>query len=64
VPAESAQHVADVMVAGGIRGILNFAPAPLSVPPHVNVAAVDLSIQLENLAYNVQKNQDGVSWAG
>jgi redox-sensing transcriptional repressor len=64
VPAEAAQHVADLMVAGGIRGILNFAPAPLSVPSHVNVAAVDLSIQLENLAYKVQRTQDGVSFAG
>ncbi len=62
VPAESAQRVVDQMIVGGIRGILNFAPAPLTVPPHVNVVAVDLSIQLENLAYKVQKTQDGVSW--
>ena len=64
VPAESAQRVADQMVACGIRGILNFAPVPLIVPPHVNVVAVDLSVQLENLAYKVQKTQGGVSYAG
>lgn len=63
VPAESAQRVADQMVACGILGILNFAPVPLVVPEHVNVVAVDLSIQLENLAYKVQKTQDGVSRA-
>ena len=63
VPAEAAQRVADQMVASGIRGILNFAPIPLTVPPHVNVVAVDLSVQLENLAYKVQKTQDGVSLA-
>lgn len=64
VPAEGAQRVADQLVASGIRGILNFAPVPLSVPPTVNVAAVDLSVQLENLAYKVQKTQEGVSCAG
>jgi redox-sensing transcriptional repressor len=61
VPAEAAQRVADLLVASGIRGILNFAPIPIVVPPHVNLVAVDLSIQLENLAYKVQKTQDEVS---
>ena len=32
VPADAAQRVADQMVASGIRGILNFAPIPLSRP--------------------------------
>jgi redox-sensing transcriptional repressor len=64
VPAEVAQRVADLLVAGGIRGILNFAPVPLVVPPSVNLVAVDLSIQLENLAYKVQKTQGEVSCAG
>ncbi len=64
VPAEVAQRVADLLVAGGIHGILNFAPAMLSVPPGVSVVAVDLSIQLENLAYKVQKTQNEVSCAG
>jgi redox-sensing transcriptional repressor len=66
VPAEAAQRVADLLVASGVRGILNFAPVPLVVPPHVNLVAVDLSIQLENLAYKVQKTQGEVptSWAG
>lgn len=64
VPADAAQRVAEQMVASGIRGILNFAPIPLSLPPHVNVVAVDLSIQLENLAYKTQKSQDDVPCAG
>jgi redox-sensing transcriptional repressor len=64
VPADAAQRVADLLVACGIRGILNFAPVPLSVPPHVNLVAVDLSIQLENLAYKVQRTDGEVSWAG
>ena len=54
VPADAAQRVADLLVASGIMGILNFAPVPLNVPPTVNVVAVDLSVQLEHLAYKVQ----------
>jgi redox-sensing transcriptional repressor len=54
VPADAAQRVADLMVTSGILGILNFAPVPLNVPPTVNVVGVDLSVQLEHLAYKVQ----------
>jgi redox-sensing transcriptional repressor len=65
VPAEAAQRVADQLVASGILGILNFAPVPLVVPRSVNVMAVDLSVQLEHLAYNVQNRTDGgISFAG
>jgi redox-sensing transcriptional repressor len=64
VPADAAQRVAEQMVGSGISGILNFAPVPLLLPPTVNVVAVDLSVQLENLAYKVQKTQEGVSCAG
>jgi redox-sensing transcriptional repressor len=64
VPADAAQRVADQMIASGITGILNFAPVPLTVPPHVNVVAVDLSVQLEHLAYKAQKAQDGLRAPG
>ncbi len=64
VPAEAAQHVADRLVACGVRGLLNFAPTPLNVPEDVSVVAVDLSIQLEHLAYRVQNLEGGVSHAG
>src|SRR5262249_34826006 len=33
VPAEAAQPVADLLVAAGVRGTLNFAPAGLRRPP-------------------------------
>jgi redox-sensing transcriptional repressor len=64
VPAESAQRVADQIVACGIHGILNFAPVPIAVPPTVSVMAVDLSVQLELLAYKVQNQTGGISYAG
>jgi redox-sensing transcriptional repressor len=53
VPAEAAQKVADALVAAGIRGILNFAPTVLRVPPGVSLVAVDLAVQLEQLAFLV-----------
>jgi redox-sensing transcriptional repressor len=37
VPAVHAQSIADLMVAGGIRGIWNFANVSLKVPDHVVV---------------------------
>src|SRR5207302_7058222 len=64
VPAEAAQRVTDQMVASGILGILNFAPVPLTVPPTVSVVAVDLSVQLEHLAYKIQNARGGICFAG
>jgi redox-sensing transcriptional repressor len=54
-PAAAAQEVADRMVAAGIRSILNFAPAVISVPKDVSVRKVDLSIELQILAYYEQR---------
>ncbi|HQR28462.1 MAG TPA: redox-sensing transcriptional repressor Rex [Nocardioides sp.] len=54
-PAAAAQEVADRMVAAGIGSILNFAPTVLSVPPGVDVRKVDLSIELQILAYHEQR---------
>jgi redox-sensing transcriptional repressor len=53
VPADAAQEVVDQLVAAGIRGILNFAPVSVNVPPHVALNAVDLSVQLEQLSFQV-----------
>ena len=50
-----------LLVASGIRGILNSPRCRSSFPPHVNLVPVDLSVQLENLAYKVQKTQGEVS---
>jgi redox-sensing transcriptional repressor len=57
VPAEAAQTVADALVAAGIRGILNFAPMILRLPPGVSLVAVDLAVQLEQLAFLVHLGQ-------
>jgi redox-sensing transcriptional repressor len=54
VPSESAQAVADELVAAGVRGVLNFAPVVLRLPPNVSLVSVDLTVQLEQLAFLVQ----------
>ena len=42
VPQEFAQHVADLMIRGGVRGIWNFAPIRLSVPEGILVQNEDI----------------------
>ncbi len=51
VPADSAQEVADKMVTGGIKAILNFAPVHIVLPPEIKIHNVDLSIEFEGLTY-------------
>jgi redox-sensing transcriptional repressor len=53
VPAEQAQGVAERLVAAGVEGIVNVAPVTLSLPPHVQIVAVDLAIELEQLSFAV-----------
>ncbi|WP_049872176.1 redox-sensing transcriptional repressor Rex [Catenulispora acidiphila] len=54
-PAPAAQPVADRLVAAGITSILNFAPVVLNVPEGVDVRKVDLSIELQILAFHEQR---------
>lgn len=51
VPARAAQSVADALVGGGVKSLLNFAPARVSVPEQVAVRQVDLSTELQILSY-------------
>ena len=52
VPAAAAQGVADMLVAAGVEGILNFSPVTLD-DKKVGVVAVDLAIELEQLTFAV-----------
>ena len=54
-PAGSAQAVCDRFVSAGVTSILNFAPLVLSVPEGVDVRKVDLSIELQILAFHAQR---------
>lgn len=55
VPAPCAQEVCDRMVAAGIRGILNFAPAHLRAPANVVVRHEDFAVSMALLAVSVEK---------
>jgi redox-sensing transcriptional repressor len=50
VPTASAQTTAEKLAAAGIRGILNFAPAALKLPPEVAVRNVYVADELRALA--------------
>jgi redox-sensing transcriptional repressor len=54
-PVEVAQEVCDRLIAAGVRSILNFAPCVLSVPDDVMVRKVDLSTELQILAFHEQR---------
>src|SRR5215475_11651857 len=54
-PAGAAQGVCDRLVAAGVTSILNFAPVVLTVPVGVDVRKVDLSIELQILAFHAQR---------
>lgn len=50
-PADAAQDVANTLVSADIRSILNFAPCPIHVPPHVHLEYNDISMTLEKVAF-------------
>jgi redox-sensing transcriptional repressor len=56
VPASAAQEVAEQAVRAGIRGILNFAPIRLKVPPEVSVEDVSLVMELEALSFAITQH--------
>lgn len=58
VPASAAQSTAELLVEGGVEAILNFAPAKLRVDPKVYVQNIDLSIELQSLAYYTSASED------
>jgi redox-sensing transcriptional repressor len=58
-PADAAQSVANLMVAGGILAIWNFAPAHIQVPERVILQNEDLYHSLASLSYKLE-NRLGV----
>ncbi|MDQ1689465.1 MAG: redox-sensing transcriptional repressor [Frankiaceae bacterium] len=60
-PAAAAQSVCDRLVAAGVTSVLNFAPCVLAVPPQVGVRKVDLSIELQILAFHEQRRNVAVA---
>ena len=60
VPAQEAQLVAEQLAVAGVEAILNFSPVKLKVPG-VYVQDVDLTIELQSLAYYTNGAEAAVS---
>jgi len=59
VPAPSAQHVVNLVVASGIKALLNFSPGTLQVPDDVKLKSVDLTVSLESLSFFLAQEEPG-----
>lgn len=59
VPASAAQEVLDRAVDVGVRGILNFAPTQLRVPPGVSLQDVNMVMELEALSFALTHDGEG-----
>lgn len=51
VPREAAQETVDTLAASGVRAILNFAPVRVETPEGIVVKSVDLTSEIQSLAY-------------
>lgn len=58
VPAEEAPEIAEILVLAGVKGILNFTPKPLNVPPYVYLEEYDMITSLEKVAFFAKKNDE------
>jgi redox-sensing transcriptional repressor len=51
VPGSVAQEVADCLIEGGVKAILNYAPINISVPQDVRLQYIDPVIHLQRMTY-------------
>ena len=58
MPELEAQYVADELIAAGVRGLWNFAPTKLAVPPEISLVNEDLSIGLSALSFYLVQNSE------
>jgi redox-sensing transcriptional repressor len=60
VPAAGAQAAVNMVVAAGVKAILNFSPGAFTVPRGVKLKNMDLTVSLEGLSFFlVQGETDG-----
>jgi len=64
VPPDAANQVAEQLVLGGIKGILNFTSVPLNVGPEVYLEEYDMITSVEKVAYFVKKQNKILSGKG
>jgi redox-sensing transcriptional repressor len=57
VPAEFAQSVIDILVAGGVCSILNYAPIAPRVPLGVHIRHIDPVLALQSMTYYLKARE-------
>lgn len=57
VPAAAAQEAADILARAGAKGVVNFAPVQLKLPPGVFLEQLDITLSIEKVAYFARKSQ-------
>lgn len=57
VPEIYAQEVADALVSANVRGIWNFAPTKIVVPPEISLVNEDLSVGLSILSFHMRQKE-------
>jgi redox-sensing transcriptional repressor len=55
VPARAAQAVADLLIQGGVRAILCYAPITLNLPETVRVEYIDPLLALQSMTYYLSR---------
>jgi redox-sensing transcriptional repressor len=59
VPASRAQEVADMLIAAGVRAILNYAPVVIQVPEGVWVRNIDPVGLMHSMTYYLAREEKG-----
>jgi redox-sensing transcriptional repressor len=54
----AAQEVTNLLVEGGVKAILNYAPISLTVPAGVRVQHLDPSIGLQRMTYYLEQEAE------
>lgn len=57
-PPGAAQEVTERLVAAGVAGLLNFAPARLDAPEGVAVRSMDVALEMEGLSFALSFDED------
>ena len=60
VPAPEAQSIANLLVEAGVKGIWNFAPIKINVPPEMPLVNEDLAMDLSTLSYHISRGKEDI----
>ncbi len=57
-PAADAQEVAELLSKSGVKGIINFAPARVSVPETASLEEIDISVAFSSVAFGIITSEE------